>query len=251
MSMSLGCVVIDARAPVRLAEFWAALLGRRAVIGGSVETDVWVPASERDGLDLIFTPAVEGKETKNRLHLDLRSGSDSAQAATVRRALELGARSTDIGQGAVPWTVLADPEGNEFCVLELRASYANAGAVAAVVVDAANPGSLATFWCTVTGRSMTGQGEQHADPTRPITFIALRAPRDGGTELEFLRSASPQPAPSRVHLGVYFAPGERSDVQLVRLRAMGARFADRRNGRAPWTALADPEGNEFCVLQPP
>ena len=64
----------------------------------------------------------EAKTVKNRVHLDLATESGAHQAAEVERLLALGAVPADIGQGDVPWTVLADPEGNEFCVLSPRGS---------------------------------------------------------------------------------------------------------------------------------
>jgi hypothetical protein len=67
---------------------------------------------------LLFVPVPEPKESKNRLHLDFRPQD---QAAEVERLTELGARRIDIGQGSASWVVLADPEGNEFCVLGARA----------------------------------------------------------------------------------------------------------------------------------
>ena len=66
---------------------------------------------------LFFGPVADGKERKNRLHLDLRPAN---QEAEVERLVDMGARHVDIGQGDVEWTVLADPEGNEFCVLRER-----------------------------------------------------------------------------------------------------------------------------------
>jgi hypothetical protein len=65
---------------------------------------------------IVFVAVPEGKSVKNRLHLDVRP-IDGDYAGEVRRLCDLGARPVDIGQGAVRWTVLADPEGNEFCVL--------------------------------------------------------------------------------------------------------------------------------------
>ena len=65
---------------------------------------------------LVFVAVPEGKAVKNRLHLDLRPVGCS-HAEEVERLIGLGARRADIGQGDVPWVVLADPEGNEFCVL--------------------------------------------------------------------------------------------------------------------------------------
>jgi hypothetical protein len=65
---------------------------------------------------LVFVAVPEAKTVKNRLHLDLRPVGGSHQGE-VERLIGLGARPADIGQGEVPWVVLADPEGNEFCVL--------------------------------------------------------------------------------------------------------------------------------------
>jgi predicted enzyme related to lactoylglutathione lyase len=68
---------------------------------------------------LVFVPVPEAKAVKNRLHIDLNpSGCD--QAEELERLLSLGARQVDVGQVDVPWVVLADPEGNEFCLLGRR-----------------------------------------------------------------------------------------------------------------------------------
>jgi glyoxalase superfamily protein len=72
------------------------------------------------GVPLVFVPVADPKVGKNRVHLDLRSATADDQAAQVARLTGLGARPADIGQGDVPWVVLADPEGNEFCVLSPR-----------------------------------------------------------------------------------------------------------------------------------
>jgi Glyoxalase-like domain len=69
-----------------------------------------------------FVPVPEGKNVKNRLHIDLAPPEGEDQAAEVRRLEALGASRVDVGQdpGQVTWVVLADPEGNEFCVLSAR-----------------------------------------------------------------------------------------------------------------------------------
>jgi hypothetical protein len=79
-----------------------------------------IPLHER-GPGLIFVPVPESKTLKNRLHLDLAPGPDDDQEAEVSRLEALGARRINVGQGGdVTWVVLADPEGNEFCVLTSR-----------------------------------------------------------------------------------------------------------------------------------
>ena len=120
-------IVVDCRDPVAQAGFWADVLGYHVVRSedGQVEIAPWEreppQLAERvrraPGVPtLVFVTVPEGKTVKNRLHLDLRPVGCS-HAKEVERLSGLGARRADIGQGEVPWVVLADPEGNEFCVL--------------------------------------------------------------------------------------------------------------------------------------
>jgi hypothetical protein len=70
---------------------------------------------------LVFVPVTEAKTVKNRIHLDLAPHTSQDREAEIQRLLDLGATPVDVGQGPdVTWTVLADPEGNEFCVLSSR-----------------------------------------------------------------------------------------------------------------------------------
>jgi len=118
----IAVVAIDARDPALVATFWAAALGWIALIdprGGGVSlsppTVGGRPGEAGQSIDVL--PVPEGKTIKNRLHLDLRADG-STQAEEVERLFALGASRVDVGQGDdVSWVVLADPEGNEFCVL--------------------------------------------------------------------------------------------------------------------------------------
>jgi predicted enzyme related to lactoylglutathione lyase len=118
--LRIQTVAIDAHDAPTLARFWAAALGWR-LEGPDQDGDVVVePAagSPEDGVapDLLFLTVPEDKSVMNRLHLDLRP---LHQAAEVARLEELGARRVSVGQGdEVSWVVMADPEGNEFCVLQ-------------------------------------------------------------------------------------------------------------------------------------
>ena len=127
MGSRLTEIVFDCHDPVAQAAFWAAALGYQVVRTeqGQVEVAPW----EREPPDLaeqvrqapavptlVFVAVPEAKTVKNRLHLDLRP-VDRSHEAEVERLIGLGARRADVGQGEVPWVVLADPEGNEFCVL--------------------------------------------------------------------------------------------------------------------------------------
>jgi hypothetical protein len=243
MPTRLVHVVIDAADPARLARFWAAALDWEATVADD-EAD----ASPRgfsypgpDALPLVFVPVTEPKTVKNRLHVDLASQSASHQQALVSRLLDLGASRIDIGQGNVPWTVLADPEGNEFCVLEPRPVYRDTGPVAAVVVDSADPGALARFWQRAAGWDARPDGSD---------LVALRAPGGAGPYLEFVPGTDPRTVKNRVHLDVApFPENDRAAAVAVLLDA-GAVPADVGQGKSTWTVLADPEGNEFCVLSP-
>lgn len=115
MASSLLLVSVDCADPNRLADFWSQALGyevRREAPNGAR----FIAADEKTAPWLAFLPVPEGKSTKNRLHLDLNPDD---QEAEVERLIALGATRTDVGQpDDCPWVVLADPEGNEFCVLK-------------------------------------------------------------------------------------------------------------------------------------
>jgi hypothetical protein len=105
-------------APTMLAAFWSAATGWPVTRGGPDYAALRSPAGRGPYLELLRTNDL--KVVKNRLHLDVAPLKGDDQAAEVERLRSLGATPADIGQGDVPWVVLADPEGNEFCVLSPR-----------------------------------------------------------------------------------------------------------------------------------
>jgi len=115
MSLEWEQVVIDAADPVALGRWWVNALGWVVTIDSEDEFEIRPAPDRMPGV--IFVPVSEQKTIKNRLHLDFRPDDRDAE---VDRLLALGARRVDIGQGEQPWVVLADPEGNEFCVLGTR-----------------------------------------------------------------------------------------------------------------------------------
>lgn len=117
MSLEWEQVVVDAEDPVALGRWWADVLGWVVLNDSGDEFEIRPSADQVPGL--IFVPVPEAKESKNRLHLDFRPDD---QQAEVERFLRAGARRADVGQRSSPWIVLADPEGNEFCVLAARES---------------------------------------------------------------------------------------------------------------------------------
>jgi len=115
MSLEWEQVVVDARDPAAIGRWWADALGW--VVVNDSEDEYEIRPSEHRLPGLLFVPVSDAKEGKNRLHLDFRPDDQSAE---VDRFVSLGATRIDIGQGSAPWVVLADPEGNEFCVLSAR-----------------------------------------------------------------------------------------------------------------------------------
>jgi Glyoxalase-like domain len=118
MTLRIQCLSIDTADPAGLARFWESALGWRRTFEEPDQVVVEPPqGSAEDGVvpDLLFQRVPEGKAQKNRLHLDLRPED---QAAEVARLEGLGARRADVGQDQdASWVVMADPAGNEFCVL--------------------------------------------------------------------------------------------------------------------------------------
>jgi hypothetical protein len=111
-------LVIDCHDHRRVGGFWAAVLGYEVIDTSDGPDDYFVqlagPPGSGPTVLVVRTP--DEKVIKNRLHLDVNA-TDRDQAAEVERILALGATRVDIGQGEVSWAVLADPDGNEFCVL--------------------------------------------------------------------------------------------------------------------------------------
>lgn len=121
MGLAAEWLAIDSTDPERVAAFWQAALGweRDPDADDEDEVPIRAPQGSSDLVrHLLFIRVPEGKAVKNRLHLDLRPDD---QEAEVVRLISLGATRADVGQSAdETWTVLADPEGNEFCVLRSR-----------------------------------------------------------------------------------------------------------------------------------
>ena len=245
MALRLVQVNFKARDDSALGRFWAEALGWVVSSSGPGVTSVspvgfvWTDPVAVVCVDVVTVP--DPQTVKYRVHIDLATTSAAHQTELVARLKELGATSADVGQGDVPWTVLADPEGNVFCVLEPREIYRDTGPIAAVVVDCADPRAMARFWGEAmdwTRHEVTGD---HA---------MLRSAQGVGPYLEFVRTPGVKTVWNRVHLDLLPYPGDDQEAEVARLEALGATGADVGQGDVPWTVLADPEGNEFCVLAP-
>jgi predicted enzyme related to lactoylglutathione lyase len=118
MGLWIDWLTIDSDDPDKLADFWCQALGYEVSYRSDddeTEREVAIESQDRQGWRILFGEVHDERKIKNRLHLDLRPDD---QEAEVARLEELGAKRIDIGQSSeVTWVVMADPEGNEFCIL--------------------------------------------------------------------------------------------------------------------------------------
>ena len=230
MTSALHALCIDAHDPNGLARFWAGVLGR--------ERDGSTLLPDGDTAFLIrFLPADAPKTGPNQLHFDLTSTSLDDQRRTVERALALGARHLDIGQGAdAEHVVLADPEGNEFCVIEPgNAFLTGCGTIGALSCDGSREAGY--FWSAALGWPLVWDQDQET---------AIQSPR-GGTKITWGGPPLP-PKTGKYRLHLDLAPHGDQRAEVDRLLALGATRADIGQGDVDWVVLADPDGHELCVL---
>lgn len=234
--MYLENIVFDAVDPQRLGRFWeAALDGERLTDEpGIFETRLVIEGGP--DIDLCFQRVSEHASAEPRIHLDLRGGS--RQVALVDRFLAAGAQHLDIGQQGVPWTVLADPEGNPFCVMNDRQAYLDTGPIAALPIDSTHPDTDAAFWSWLTGWTQL--------PGSPRT---VRHPSLRGPLLEFCpEPAAKSLAKNRLHLDIRLEAGDDPDTIAVGIVERGGHELKPDWGQLSWRIYADPSGNELCVL---
>jgi predicted enzyme related to lactoylglutathione lyase len=239
MAPHLAALCIDANDPHRLARFWAGVLSWDAAAGRA--DGVGLMPTDDTGFRLRFPPTREPKAGQNRMHFDLTSTSQTDQERTVARALELGGRHIDVGQrpdeGHV---VLADPEGNEFCVIEPGNSFlAECGFVGALSCDGSQ--EVGYFWSAALDWPLVWDQDQET---------AIRAPHGGPKITWGGPPVLPKNGRNRLHFDL--APpvvGNRT-AEIERLLSLGAtRIYTGGNGDGT-VAMADPDGNEFSMLSP-
>ncbi|XVV11233.1 VOC family protein [Actinoplanes sp. CA-131856] len=226
MTTRLFAACFEARQPRELAAFWGELLGWKA----ADDDPLLLPAGDQGGIALRFVPTGKAKAGPNTSHLDLTSGSPDEQLRMVERALALGGRHADVGQkGDEGHVVLADPEGNEFCVIEPGNNFlAGCGAVGAVNCDGSREAGL--FWSTALGWPLVWDQNEET---------AIQSPRGGSKVTWSGPPLTPRSGKDLVLAVAVDGPGD-----LDRLVAAGA-------SRVEGGAMTDPDGNEFSVLTRP
>lgn len=237
--MQLENIVVDAVDPGRLGRFWEQALDTERLTDEPGIYETRLGLGDGAFLDLCFQRVARAPGESQRLHLDL--GGGASQDEVVARLVGMGAQRVDIGQGDVPWTVLADPEGNPFCVVEDREAYRGTGPVAALPLDSADPDRDAAFWAWLTGWR----------PTPGVAPQTLRHPTGHGPLLELLpeSGAKGDDRKNRMHLDVRLEPGESEAEVVAAILDLGGQEYDPDWGPLPWRLLRDPSGNEFCLLR--
>ena len=238
MPAELFALCFDANDPLRLAGFWAGVLGWE-LADDNRDDDVALLPSDDTGFRIRFLPSREKKAGQNRMHFDLTSPSLEDQQQTVARSLELGARHIDIGQRPEEdHVVLADPEGNEFCVIEPGNKFlADCGFIGALACDGSQ--EVGYFWSEALGWPLVWDQDQETAIRSParrsedhVGRSAVHA--EDGEEPAALRPRST-------------CPGDHH-AEVDRLVSLGATRIDIGQDEVSSVALADPDGNEFCVL---
>ena len=235
MPIRLLAATFEVARPARVAQFWSGLLGRPVVegVGGALLS------GERAMLGLAFVPHRTEKVRPNRMHLHLTSLCQADQDQTVETALRLGAHHLDVGQLADEGhVVLADPGGNEFCVIEPGNSFlAGCGFVGELACDGSREVGL--FWSAALGWPLVwDQGQE--------TAIQSQA---GGTKIAWGGpSVQPRTTADRQRFDLV-VDGTDPEVEVERLLCLGARLLQRDEPRV--TIFADPDGFEFRLHASP
>jgi catechol 2,3-dioxygenase-like lactoylglutathione lyase family enzyme len=238
MTCHLHAVSFDANDPLRLGTFWAGVLGRELDDGAN---GIALLPSDGPGYRIEFPLTQEPKVGPNQIHFDVTSTSLEHQQQTVARALDLGGRHLDVGQDPDDrHVVLADPEGNEFCVIEAENKFlAGTGRIGAINCDGSQ--EVGYFWAEALGwRLVWDQDEE----------TAIQSPL-GGSKMSWggppVRTKTGK---NRLHLDIAPSAGGDQQAEVDRLVTLGATRVDIGQDDVSWVVMADPDGNEFCVLTP-
>ncbi|MEU8001730.1 VOC family protein [Catellatospora sp. NPDC049111] len=239
MTSRLAALCFNALEPLPLARFWAGVLGRQLV--DDPHDGVVLLPDDDTAFRIRFVPSTEPKIGQNRAHFDLPSASLQAQRQTVATALELGGRHIDVGQGPdADHVVLADPEGNEFCVIEPGNNFlAGCGVIGALSSDGMP--EVGYFWSAALGWPLVWDQDQET---------AIQAPY-GGTKITWGGPPlMPKTGTDRLYLDLAPPAGGDQQAEIERLLSLGATLLDKGRDDAGRVMMAAPGGNEFCLLMP-
>ncbi|MET9673098.1 VOC family protein [Streptomyces sp. NPDC006482] len=239
MTARLHALCFDANDPTRLAAFWADFLGWERT--DDPRDGIVLLPSDDTGFRMRFVAAEGPKGGPNQMHFDLTSTSLEDQQQVVERALGLGGRHIDIGQRPEEGhVVLADPEGNEFCVIAPGNSFlADCGFVGALASDGSQ--EVGYFWSKALDWPLVWDQDEET---------AIRSPHGGPKVTWGGPPVRTKTGRNRLHFDL--APPADGDQQaeVDRLVSLGAKRIDTGADAGAGIAMVDPDGNEFCVLTP-
>jgi predicted enzyme related to lactoylglutathione lyase len=235
----LAALCVDANDPLRLARFWAGVLGWE--LFDDARDGIALVPSDDTGFRIRFPSTQEPKVGQNQMHFDLTSTSVEDQQQTVARALALGGRHIDIGQrGDEGHVVLGDPEGNELCVIEPGNSFlADCGFIGAVSCEGSQ--EVGYFWSEALGWPLVWDQDQET---------AIRSPHGGPKITWGGPPLTPKTGKYRLHFDLAVPVESDQGAEVDRLVSLGATRADIGQGDVSWVVMADPDGHEFCVVAP-
>jgi predicted enzyme related to lactoylglutathione lyase len=240
MTVQIVALALDALAPRELARFWAQALGW--MIRETDGDGVAVVPTDATSFGLLLRPGATEKVGQNPIHFDLTSTSIEDQRNTVAELLAMGARHIDIGQGATDThVVLADPEGNELCVIEPDNRFL-AGCPRLGAVNGDGTRALGCFFSEALGWPLVWDQDEET---------AIQAPEGTGPKITW--SGPPLlPKSDRERFHFHVAPGSGTSTQagVDQLLALGAGRLDNGHGCPGTIALADVDGNELCLVEP-
>jgi len=235
----LVAVGFDANDPARLARFWAEALGW--TLDDTDADEITLRPSDGTPPEIVFQRVPEQKADQNPIHFDLTTASLDDQRDSEARLLALGAQPVDIGQTAADLhIVLADPEGNEFCLIEPQNRFL-AGAPRLGSITCNGPPRVGYFWSAALDWPLVWDQDDET---------AIRAPDGTGPFVTWGPPVSHKTHKNRLHLDIAPPADGHQQAEVERLIALGARRIDIGQGDVTWVVMADPDGNEFCVLTP-
>ena len=238
MALGLVALCLDAADPIGMARFWAEALGWE--IGDTTGDLVVLEPTDGTRFRMELLPVPTPKLGPNRHHLDLTTTSLDDQRDSATRLVELGGRHIDIGQKPEEGhIVLADPEGNELCLIEPGNNFlASCPRMGAISCDGTR--AVGYFWSEALGWPLCWDQDEET---------AIQAPDGTGPKISWGGPpVQPKLGKNRFHLEVAPLDGADQQAEVDRLVALGAARIDIGQGDVDWVVMADPDGNELCVM---
>ena len=239
MTARLVALAFDAVAPYELARFWARAL--RWEVRGTDGTDIEIVPTDATPFRVLFRTVAHEKVGQNRIHFDLTTTSPADQTDTVADLVSAGAHHVDTGQSPdETHVVLADIEGNELCIIEPGNRFlASCPRLGAVNCDGTH--ALGHFWSEALGWPLVWDQDEET---------AIQAPDGTGPKITW--SGPPlmaKPEHERIHFHIAPMAGTSVSAMLQHLAGLGATPVDVGHACSDAVAVADVDGNTFCVVE--